>query len=212
MPPRFMKEPISISPGDRVSHARRIMLDNDIGRLPVVENGDIVGIITERDVAKAMMNFRDLVPDNQQDVRIRNLIVGDIMTHNVKSVRTNTPITEVISILLKENIGGVPVLNLRDEMVGVISRREIIKYAGGERMRRDVSELTNKLDIGKISSLLDIPEHSITGALRRKTLQYVMGNRNYSGSISQFPLSKEALAYFLNHSGSCGVFLRYRAP
>jgi CBS domain-containing protein len=124
----IMKEPISISPGDRVSHARRILLDNDIGRLPVVENGDIVGIVTERDVAKAMMNFRDLVPDNQQDVRIRNLIVGDIMTRNVKSVRTNTPITEVISTLLDENIGGLPVLNLKDEMVGVISRREIIKY------------------------------------------------------------------------------------
>ncbi|MCX9086448.1 MAG: CBS domain-containing protein, partial [Candidatus Methanoperedens sp.] len=123
-----MKEPISISPGDRVSHARRIILDNDIGRLPILENGDIVGIITERDVAKAMMNFRDLVPDNQQDVRIRNMIVGDIMTRNVKSVRTNTPITEVISTLLNENIGGVPVLNLRDEMVGVISRREIIRY------------------------------------------------------------------------------------
>lgn len=124
----IMKDPISISTGDRVSHGRRIMLDNDIGRLPILENGDIVGIITERDIAKAMMNFRDLVPDNQQDVRIRNLIVGDIMTRNVITVRTNTPIAEVISTLLKENIGGVPVLNLRDEMVGVISRREIIKY------------------------------------------------------------------------------------
>lgn len=124
----IMKDPISIGPGDRVSHGRRIMLDNDIGRLPIVENGDIVGIITERDVAKAMMNFRALVPDNQQDERIRNLIVGDIMTRNVTSVRTNTPIAEVISTLLKENIGGVPVLNLKDEMVGVISRREIIKY------------------------------------------------------------------------------------
>ncbi|MBZ0174852.1 MAG: RNA ligase [Candidatus Methanoperedens nitroreducens] len=42
-------------------------------------------------------------------------------------------------------------------------------------MRRDVSELTNKLDIEKIYSLLDIPEHSITGALKRKTIQYVYG-------------------------------------
>lgn len=45
-------------------------------------------------------------------------------------------------------------------------------------MRRDVSELTNKLDIGKISILLDIPEHSIAGALRRKTLQYVYGKQD----------------------------------
>jgi len=125
---QIMKEPITVSPGDRVSHARRIMLDNDIGRLPIVENNDVVGIITERDVARAMMNFRDLVPDNQQDERIRNLIVGDIMTRNVISVRTNTPIQEIISTLLKENIGGVPVLNLKDELVGVVSRRGIIRH------------------------------------------------------------------------------------
>jgi CBS domain-containing protein len=124
----IMKEPITVSPGDRVSHARRIMLDNDIGRLPIVENNDVVGIITEKDVARAMMNFRALVPDNQQDERIRNLIVGDIMTRNVKSVRTNTPIMDVISILLKDNIGGVPVLNLKDELVGVVSRRGIISH------------------------------------------------------------------------------------
>lgn len=123
-----MKEPISISVNDRVAHARRIMLDNDIGRLPVTENGDLVGIITEKDVARAMMNFRTLVPDNQQDERIRNLIVGDIMTQNVRSARTNTPIAEVVSLLLGENIGGVPVLNLKDEMVGVISRRGIIRH------------------------------------------------------------------------------------
>lgn len=124
----IMKEPISISVNDRVSHARRIMLDNDIGRLPVIENGELVGIITERDIAKGMKNFRSLVPDNQQVERIRNLIVGDIMTRNVKSVRTNTPISEVISLILNESIGGVPVLNLRDEMVGIISRRGIISY------------------------------------------------------------------------------------
>lgn len=122
-----MKEPISVSPGERVAHARRLMIDNDIGRLPVIENGNLVGIITERDVANSMMNFRTLVPDNQQDERIRNLIVGDIMTRNVRSVRTNTPISELISLMLDKNIGGVPVLNLNDELVGIVSRRGIIR-------------------------------------------------------------------------------------
>jgi len=117
----------SISPGERVAHARRLMLDNDIGRLPVIENGNLVGIITERDVANSMMNFRTLVPDNQQDERIRNLIVGDIMTRNVRYVRTNTPISELISLMLDKNIGGVPVLNLNDELVGIVSRRGIIR-------------------------------------------------------------------------------------
>src|SRR3990172_5897363 len=122
-----MNEPIVVSPGERVAHARRLILDNDIGRLPVIENGDLVGIVTERDVAKGMMNFRTLVPDNQQDERIRNLIVGDIMTHNVKYSRKNTPISEIVSLILNENIGGVPVLNLKNELVGMVSRRGIIR-------------------------------------------------------------------------------------
>ncbi|MCX9025753.1 MAG: RNA ligase [Candidatus Methanoperedens sp.] len=44
-------------------------------------------------------------------------------------------------------------------------------------MRRDVSQFANKLDIGKVSELLDIPEHRITGALKRKTIQYVWGKK-----------------------------------
>ncbi|HEX7575541.1 MAG TPA: RNA ligase, partial [Candidatus Methanoperedens sp.] len=44
-------------------------------------------------------------------------------------------------------------------------------------MRHEVSELENKLDIAKLSGMLGIPEHSITGALKRKTLQYVKGKR-----------------------------------
>lgn len=128
----IMNDAIFVSPGERVAHARRLMIDNDIGRLPVVENNDLVGIITEKDVAKALMNFRNLVPDNQQDERIRNLIVRDIMTRDVISVRTNTPITGVISLMLTKNIGGVPVLNLKDELVGVISRRGIIRHLAAE--------------------------------------------------------------------------------
>jgi CBS domain-containing protein len=122
-----MKEPISVSPGERVVHARRLMLDNNIGRLPVIENGNLVGIITERDVANSMMNFRTLVQNNHQDERIRNLIVGDIMTQNVVSIRTNTPISELITLILDKNIGGVPVLNLKEELVGIVSRRGIIR-------------------------------------------------------------------------------------
>jgi len=46
-------------------------------------------------------------------------------------------------------------------------------------MRRDVSaELINKLDVEKVSELLEIPEHRITGAIQRKTLQYVRGKQD----------------------------------
>ncbi|MDK2892464.1 CBS domain-containing protein [Methanohalophilus sp.] len=121
------KEPVIVSPADRVSHVRRLILEKDMGRFPVVENGTLIGIVTEKDIAQAMKAFRELVPENQQDSRIKNLIVEDIMKTGVQSVKTNTPVSEVIRIMLEKNIGGVPVMNLENEMVGFITRRNLLK-------------------------------------------------------------------------------------
>ncbi|AKB53031.1 MULTISPECIES: CBS domain-containing protein [Methanosarcina] len=120
------KSPVVISSSERVSHARRLILDKDVGRLPVIENGKLVGIIAEDDIAFAMRSFRDLVADNQQDSRIKNLLVGDIMTRSVISVYTNTPLEEAVRTMLEHDVGGVPVLSLDDELAGFLARRNVI--------------------------------------------------------------------------------------
>ena len=122
----MQKDPIIASPGDRVSHIRHLILDNDIGRMPVMENGKLVGIVTEKDVAKAMRAFRDVVSGNKQDSRIKNLIVEDIMTRGVKTTYSNTSVSDVVNMMNNENISGVPVLNLEDDMVGLITRRSVV--------------------------------------------------------------------------------------
>ncbi|MCD5409228.1 MAG: CBS domain-containing protein [Methanocellales archaeon] len=129
----IMSHPISISPTERVVHARRRMLDEDIGRMPVIEDMQLVGIIAESDIARAMRAFRELVPGHQQNSRIKNLIVGDIMSVNVKFVRTDTPLSEAIDLMLKEDVGGVPILNFKDELVGMVTRRDIIRYEDGHQ-------------------------------------------------------------------------------
>lgn len=122
----MQKNPIVAHPADRVSHVRRLMLDNNIGRVPVIDDDKLVGIVTEKDIAKAMRSFRDIVDGNKQDARIKNLIVEDIMKMGVKTVYTNTPIKDVAKLMLDENIGGVPVVNLEEQMVGLVTRRNIV--------------------------------------------------------------------------------------
>ncbi|WP_370574074.1 CBS domain-containing protein [Methanomethylovorans sp.] len=122
----MQKEPVVASPGDRVSHIRHLMLDKNVGRIPIIENGKLTGIVTEKDVVKAMRAFRDIVSGNQQEARIKNLIVADIMRRSVKTVNTNTPLSDVAKIMLAENIGGLPVLNLEGEFVGFITRRNLV--------------------------------------------------------------------------------------
>jgi CBS domain-containing protein len=124
-----MRFPLTSNPNDRLVHARRMMLDRGVGRLPVVEGGRLVGIISERDVAKSLRAFRDLNDTaSKQYTRIYNILVSDVMTHDVKYVYADTPLDEVKKIILTENRGGLPVLNHREEVVGMITRRSVLDY------------------------------------------------------------------------------------
>ncbi len=124
-----MRFPLTVNPNDRLVHARRMMLDRDVGRLPVVETGRLVGIVTERDVAKSLRAFRDLNDSaSKQYARIYNLLVSDVMTQDVKYVYMDTPLEEVKNIILTENRGGLPVLNRKEEVVGMITRRSLLDY------------------------------------------------------------------------------------
>ncbi|MDD1748413.1 MAG: CBS domain-containing protein [Methanothrix sp.] len=124
-----MRFPLTSNPNDRLVHARRMILDRDVGRLPVVDGGRLVGIISERDVAKSLRAFRDLNDTaSKQYARIFNILVSDVMTHDVKYVYVDTPLDEVKKIILTENRGGLPVLNHREEVVGMITRRSILDY------------------------------------------------------------------------------------
>ncbi len=128
-----MRTPLTATPSDRLIHVRRVMLDRDVGRLPVMENGKLVGIISERDVAKSLRAFRDLVPSSQQEARIKNLLVSDVMSRDVKSVFVDTPLEEARKRMLDLDLGGMPVLNQKNELVGMLTRRCFFDYLVKQR-------------------------------------------------------------------------------
>jgi CBS domain-containing protein len=129
-----MRVPLTVNPSDRLVYARRMMLDRDVGRLPVVDCSRLVGIITERDVARSFRAFRDLnETSSKQYARIYKLLVSDVMTRDVKYVRADTSLEEVKNIILDEHRGGLPVLNEKDDLVGMITRRSLIDYLARTR-------------------------------------------------------------------------------
>lgn len=118
---------ISVFPEDRLVHARRLMLDAGIGRLLVNENDELAGIITMKDVAKAMISFRNDVPDKHKANQIRNLLVEDIMKTNIHYIYDDNNIKEVAELLLEKKISGVPVKDSDDVIIGLITKTNLLE-------------------------------------------------------------------------------------
>lgn len=83
--------------------------------LPVVDEGRVVGVVTEFDLLKAVKKGKDL----------QKIIAEDIMTKEPICVEENTHVDEIIKIMTEQNIIRVPVLR-NGTLIGVISRCDIL--------------------------------------------------------------------------------------
>ncbi|MDO8869196.1 MAG: CBS domain-containing protein [Methanobacteriaceae archaeon] len=117
---------ITVSPSDRLVHARRVMMDAKVGRLLVMEDGDLVGLITSKDISRAMISFRKVVPDKHKSARIRNLLVDDVMSQGIHMVSMTSSIPEVAQMMLDQGISGFPVADENKNTVGIITKTDLL--------------------------------------------------------------------------------------
>jgi CBS domain-containing protein len=123
---RMAKDLTTVSPQDRLVHARRLIIDEDLGRLPVMEDNELQGILTAKDIALSMISFRKVVPDKYMSARIRNLLVEDVMTQNVKTIDPDASIADAASLLLSNGFSGLIVKSGAD-IVGMITKTNILQ-------------------------------------------------------------------------------------
>jgi CBS domain-containing protein len=121
--------PLTVSPNDRVIHARKLMLDEDLLVLPVTEEKELVGVLTVRNVAMKLAAFQEVVPDKYKSERIRNLLVADVMTQSPTTARTDSKLSEVAKTMFDKRFSGLPVLNLEGELVGLLTKTELAEIA-----------------------------------------------------------------------------------
>ncbi|WP_456474462.1 CBS domain-containing protein [Candidatus Pyrohabitans sp.] len=117
---------ITISPEDRAIHARRLMLDNGISRLVVIEEGNIVGILTERQLGRALGAFKSAA-DSKQVNRVRNMIVEDVMTQAVVTLSSDSTVGETSKLMLERGFSGIPIVDAGDNLAGIVTKTDLMK-------------------------------------------------------------------------------------
>ncbi|WP_296882283.1 CBS domain-containing protein [uncultured Methanobrevibacter sp.] len=120
------KELVTVSSTERIVHARRQMIESNVGRLPVVDDEELVGMITSKDLMRAFIDFRKKVPEKYQKSQIKELLVEDIMSTNPTSVTKDMSITEISQIIMETGFNGLPVVE-DGKVVGIITQTDILK-------------------------------------------------------------------------------------
>ena len=100
-----------------IKDALQVLAQKDIGALPVVKNGKMVGIFSERDYTRKMA---------QKDECRMDTLVADIMTSKVFYVNLSCSIEDCMALMTERHIRHLPVLE-QDKLVGLISIGDLVK-------------------------------------------------------------------------------------
>lgn len=120
------KNVYSVSPDDRVIHARRIMIDQDIARLPVIDEGKLIGVISDNEIAFALAGIKESFSLGKQKRRLDELLVRDAMRSPAICTTKDVTCREAANVMIKNNIGFLPVIE-NEKIIGVVTRTDLIK-------------------------------------------------------------------------------------
>lgn len=125
--------PLTITPHTTLPEAEKILFQHRIRRLPVVEKGRLVGILTLGDIREASPSDATTLSVYELNYLLDRLIVKDIMTANPLTVAPDDPIGEAARLMVEHKIGGLPVVQ-DGELVGIITETDLCRLLMQEQL------------------------------------------------------------------------------
>ena len=117
--------PSCCSPADSLQDVARMMLDNDCGAVPVIENGVLIGIVTDRDLAVRALAVG----------KGASAIVDDVITPDPCCCSTEDDLRDVEQVMAENQVRRVPIVDDDGCCVGIVSQADLARAAlDGERV------------------------------------------------------------------------------
>ena len=155
------KNPITVDSETLVIDAQKIMKENNIRRLPVVDKGKLLGIITKHDLLEASPSPATSLSVHELNYLLSKMKVKEIMKKNPVTLTPDTPFEEALKIGQGKRIGSFPVVE-NGKLVGIATESDIVRFLTRslgireEGSRITIEGLGGKLtDLEKIISIVN---------------------------------------------------------
>lgn len=123
---RMSRPVISVSPEMPINDALAMFKKEHIRRAPVIKDGKLAGIVSERDLLNASPSSATTLSIWEMNYLISKVKVKNVMTRKAITVNRDTPIEEAARIMADKKIGGMPVVD-GERVVGMITETDLFK-------------------------------------------------------------------------------------
>jgi CBS domain-containing protein len=122
-------DPVTVEADATIQDAAKLMADNDIGNLPIVENSEVKGIVTDRDIV-----VRVIAKGDGPDASVR-----EAATTDVETIGADTSIDDAIQKMEQSNVRRLPVVEDDGKPVGVITLGDLAQERDKSSALADIS-------------------------------------------------------------------------
>jgi len=126
-------EPRTCSPGTNLAAAAALMLDGDCGILPVVDDGKLVGVVTDRDMYIALATRNTLASE---------LTVGAVVQMPVYTCGPDDDVQAALETMKQHCVRRLPVEGFGGTIMGIVSMNDIVLASGPRKPLRDAEVVT----------------------------------------------------------------------
>ena len=121
------KNPLTVDSETPILEAKRIMQENNIRRLPVVDKGKLVGMATERMILEASPSPATSLSIHELHYLIATMKVKDIMVKNPITISPDATFEETLLLGQEKGIGGFPVVD-KGRLVGIATEYDLVQF------------------------------------------------------------------------------------
>ena len=121
------KDPVTMSEDTSMIKAIHTMKERRFRRIPVVAEGKLVGMVTDRDLKEASPSKATTLDVHELYYLLAELPVQDIMSRNPISVFQDDTVEHAAQIMLEHTISGLPVVDGEDRVVGIITQSDVFR-------------------------------------------------------------------------------------
>lgn len=119
---------ITLNSADTLENAKRIMEENEIKQLPIIENKQIVGVLSYSDILKVEQSYAFNNDENTNFSVLDRFTIKQVMTKNLYLIPSNSMVKDVGELMKNKEFHSLPVVD-DGELVGMVTAKDIIGFS-----------------------------------------------------------------------------------